>query len=97
MKLYRRLAFFLLLMSFLIPLNVAYLYYDYYSEIKLQVRKNFSAEEEESLLILFQKNPRLIYAPAVPIHNYLLSLFEVSFFHPCGLIITHLNNLVLRC
>ena len=97
MKLYHRFCLVLLLLSFLIPLNVAYLYYDYYSEIQLQVRKTFSTEDEESFLILFKKNPRIIHAPAVSLQNHLLSLLEVSFFHPCGIILTHPDNLVLRC
>ena len=96
-KLYRRFCIFLLLVSFLIPLNVAYFYYDYYSEIELRVRKHFSNEDEESLLNLFKKNPRVIYAPVASAQNHLLSLLEVSFFHPCGIILTRPNNLVLRC
>jgi hypothetical protein len=96
-KLYRRYCLFLLLMSFLIPLNVAYLYYDYYSEIELQIRKNFSSQDEESLLILFKKNPRIIYLPAASAQNHLLSLLDVSFFSPCGIILTLPTNLVLRC
>jgi hypothetical protein len=84
-------------MSFLIPLNVAYLYYGYYSEIELQIRKNFSSQDEESLLILFKKNPRIIYLPAVSAQNHLLSLLEVSFFSPCGIILAPSTNLVLRC
>ena len=97
MKFYRRYCLFLLLLSFIIPLSVAYLYFDYYSEIELQVRKNFSAEEEESLLVLFKKNPRLIYAPVASAQNHLFPLLEVSFFPPCGIILPPLNNLVLRC
>lgn len=97
MKLFRRFCLFLLLLSFLIPLNVAYLYYDYYSEIELQVRKNFSSENEESLLTLFKKNPRIIYMPAVSEQNHLLSLLEVSFLPPYAITPTHPNNLVLRC
>jgi hypothetical protein len=84
-------------MSFLIPLNVAYLYYDYYSEIELQIRKNFSSQDEESLLILFKKNPRIIYLPVASAQNHLLSLLDVSFFSPCGIILTLPTNLVLRC
>jgi hypothetical protein len=84
-------------MSFLIPLNVAYLYYDYYSEIELQIRKNFSSQDEESLLILFKKNPRIIYLPPASAQNHLLSLLDVSFFSPCGIILTLPTNLVLRC
>ena len=97
MKFYRRYCLFLLLLSFLIPLNVAYLYFDYYSEIELQVRKNFSAEEEESLLVLFKKNPRIIYVPVASVQNHLLSLLEVSFLPPCGIVLPPPNNLVLRC
>ncbi len=97
MKLYRRFGLYLLLLSFLIPLNIAYLYYDYYSEIELQIRKNFSSQDEESLLILFKKNPRIIYLPAVSAQTHLLSLLEVSFFSPCGMILPPPTNLVLRC
>lgn len=97
MKLYRRYCLFLLLLSFLIPLNVAYLYFGYYSEIELQVRKNFSSEEKESLLVLFKKNPRLIYVPEASVQNQLLSLLEISFLPLCGIILTPPNNLVLRC
>jgi hypothetical protein len=83
--------------SFFIPLNVAYLYYDYYSEVEFQFRKNFSAEKEESLLILFKKNPRIVYAPAASVQNYLPSLLEVSFLPPCGIIPTQPNDVILRC
>jgi hypothetical protein len=78
-------------------LNVAYLYYDYYSEVEFQFRKNFSAEEDESLLILFKKNPRIIPAPALSLLNHVLSLSEVSLLSPGGMIHIHPNNLVLRC
>jgi hypothetical protein len=96
-KLYRRFCLFLLLVSFLIPLNVAYFYYDYYSAIELRIRKHFSNEDEESLLNLFKKNPRIIYTPAVSAQNHLLSLLEVAFFSPCGVILTNPQNPVLRC
>jgi len=96
-KLYRRYCLILLLMSFLIPVNVAYLYYDYYSGIELQIRKNFSSQDEESLLILFKKNPRIIYLPAASAQNHLLSLLDVSSFSPCGIIPIQPNNVVLRC
>jgi len=96
-KFYRRYCLFLLLMSFLIPLNVSYLYFDYYSEIELQCRKSFSAEEEESLLVLFKKNPRNIYVPVASVQNPLLSLFTISFLPPCGIVLPSPKNLVLRC
>jgi hypothetical protein len=96
-RFYRRFGLFLLLISFLIPLNVAYLYFDYYSEVEFQFRKNFSAEKEESLLILFKKNPRIVYAPAASVQNYRPSLLEVSFLPPCGIIPTQPNDVILRC
>jgi hypothetical protein len=96
-KVYRRNCLFLLLLSFLIPFNVAYLYFDYYSEIELQIRKNFSAEKEESLLILFKKNPRIIDVPAVSSQIQSLSLLEVSLLPPCEIVLSAPNDLVLRC
>ncbi len=97
MRLYRRYFFILLLLSILIPVNVAWLYYGYYSQIELQVRKNFSSEDEESLLVLFKKNPRIIYAPAASVQNNLLFFLEVSFSFPCGILPAPSNNFVLRC
>lgn len=97
MRLYRRFCLFLLFLSFLIPLNVAYLYYDHYSGIELQLRKHFSNEDEESLLSLFKKNPRVIYSPVLSVKDHLLSLLEISFFYSGEVVLTHPTNLVLRC
>ncbi|HSR12104.1 MAG TPA: hypothetical protein VLS90_11735, partial [Thermodesulfobacteriota bacterium] len=57
------LGFFLLLVSFLIPCNVAYLYHDYYEDIDCLARKHFTAADEEDLLTVLKKNPRLLYSP----------------------------------
>lgn len=97
MKLYRRYCLFLIFLSLLIPLNVAYLYFDYYSEIELQVRKNLSAQEEESLLLLFKKNPRIIYLPGASVQNQLFSPLEIFFLPPCGSLAAPSQNPVLRC
>jgi hypothetical protein len=96
-KLYRHYCLFLLFLSSLIPLNVAYLYYDHYSGIELQLRKHFSNGDEESLLTQFKKNPRVIYSPMLSVKNHLLSLLEISFFHSGEVALTHPKNLVLRC
>jgi len=96
-KPFRRFCFLLLLLAFLIPLNVAWLYFDYYSQIELRVRKNLSSEDNESLLVLFKKNPRNFYAPVASVQNQLISFLEFSFSSPAGIFITRLNNPVLRC
>ena len=97
MKRLRGYCFFLLAISFLIPLNVGYLYYDHYTDIDLQSRKHFSVEDEESLLTLFQKNPRVFYNPGPAIQHHMISLLEVSFFQSYSFLPEDSKNPVLRC
>ena len=96
-KVYQRFCIVLLFLSLLIPLNVAYYYYDHYSEIKLQVRKHFAVEDEDSLLIQFKKNPRIIYSPVLSVQNHLHFLLEVSFLCHWEAFFTNPKDLVLRC
>lgn len=97
MKRYRGFCFFILALSFLISFNVAYLYYDYYAEFNLKVRKHFSNEDEESLLTLFKKNPRVLYYPGPSIQHHMISLLQVSFFQPYSFLSKDSKNPVLRC
>ena len=97
MNLFRRYCFYLLLLSSFIPLNVAYLYFDYYSGIELQIRRHYSSEDEESLLTLFKKNPRVIQFPVLSIQDHILFLMEISSFLAEEVVPTHPKNLVLRC
>ena len=91
------LIYFLLVLSFLIPFNVAYLYFDYYSDVDLTLRKHFSNEDEESLLALFKKNPRVLHNPGLSIQDHVFTLPEVSFFQICSILPKDSKSPVLRC
>jgi len=93
----RGFGFFLLTLSFLISFNSAYLYYDYYAEINLKVRKHFANEDEENLLTLVKKNPRVLDNPGLSIQYHMISLLRVSFFHSYSFLPTDSKNSVLRC
>ena len=97
MKRYRGFYFLLLAIAFLIPFNVAYLYYDHYTDIDLQSRKHFSNEDEESLLTLFQKNPRVFYHPGLSIQHHMDSLLQLSFFQSYSFLPEDSKSPVLRC
>ncbi len=97
MKWYRRYCLFLVFLSSLIPLNVAYFYYDYHSGIELQLRKHFSNQDEEGLLTLFEKNARAIHFSVLSTQNYLLFSLQIPFFYADWVVLTHPKNPVLRC
>ncbi|MGB9700228.1 MAG: hypothetical protein ACPL5I_12685 [Thermodesulfobacteriota bacterium] len=52
---HRKLAIILLIIALLIPWNIVYFYYTFYSELDLLGRKHFSEEQENALLNLFEK------------------------------------------
>jgi len=93
----RGLIYFLLVLSFLIPFNVAYLYFDYYSDVDLMPRKHFSSEDEESLLALFKKSPRVLHNPGLSIQDHVFNFSEVSFFQTFSTLPRDSKNPVLRC
>jgi hypothetical protein len=97
MRRYHGFRFFLLALSILISLNVAYLYHAYYEEVDLLVRKHFSDADEENLLTFIKKNPRVLHSPGLPIHHHVISLPEVLFFQPDSPLLQDLKTLVLRC
>jgi hypothetical protein len=89
---------FLLSISFLIPLNVAYLYQGYYEDIDFLPRKHFTAEDKEDLLTVVKKNPRILYYPGLSVQQGLGFLLELSFlqiFSPFPP--QNVKNFVLRC
>ncbi len=91
------LIYFLLVLSFLIPFNVAYLYIDYYSDMDFTIRKHFASDDDERLLTLFKKNPRVLPNPGLFIQPYVFMLPEVSFFQTCSILSRDSENPVLRC
>ena len=97
MKRRRLVGIFLLAVSLLIPWNVAYLYYDYYTEADFLVRKHLSAEEDEGLLSLFKENSRVLIQPGQNLQQYVISFFQVIFFQPDSLLSAAPQQPVLRC
>lgn len=94
----RRLAgTFLLAVSFLLPWNVGYLYYDSYADIDLLVRKHFSAEEDDGLLSFFKEKSRVLIQPGENLQQPVISIFQVVFFQPDSLLSTAPKQPVLRC
>ena len=97
MRRYRGFRFFLLALSILISLNVAYLYHAYYEEIDLLVRKHFSEADEENILTFIKKNPRVLDSPGLSIQHQVISLPEVLFFQPYSPLLQDSKTPVLRC
>ena len=93
----RSLAIFLLAVSILIPWNVGYLYYDYYTEADLLVRKHLSAEDEDGLLNLFKENSRVLIQPGQHFQQHVISFLQVIFFQPDSLLSADPEHPVLRC
>jgi hypothetical protein len=91
-------CFFLLFISFLIPLNVAYLYHAYYGEIDFLARKHFTAQEEEDFLTVVKKNPRILYYPGLSAQHRAASLLEFSFLQVFSPFFSqNVKKFVLRC
>jgi hypothetical protein len=89
---------FLLFVSFLIPLNVAYLYQDYYEDIDFLARKHFTAQDEEDLLTVLKKNPRIFNDPEPSLGhdiNLLLDISPLKVFSAFSA--QELTTLVIRC
>jgi hypothetical protein len=93
----RNLGIFLLAVSLLIPWNVAYLYYDYYTDVDFLVRKHLSAEEDEGLLSLFKENSRVLVPPGQHIHQPVISFLQVMFYQPNPILPADSKHPVLRC
>ena len=97
MKRRRKLGIFLLAISFLIPWNVAYLYYDYYTEVDLLVRKHLSEIEEDGILSLFKENSRVLVPPGQHIQQPVISFLQVMFCQPNPFLPADPKHPVLRC
>ena len=97
MRRYRGFSVFLLALSILISLNVAYLYHAYYEDIDLLVRKHFSAADEENLLTFIQKNPRVFDSAELSVHQPMIPFPEVFFIMPYSPVLQDSKGSVLRC
>ncbi len=91
-------GFLLLFISFLIPLNVAYLYHAYYEEIDFLARKHFTSDDEEDFLTVVKKNPRILYYPGLAAQHGIAALLEFSFLQVFSSNpLQNVTSLVLRC
>ena len=97
MKRRRNLGIFLLTLSFLIPWNVGYLYYDYYTDADILVRKHFSAEEEDGILNLLKENFRALIQSGHPLAQHAVSFLQVVFLQPDSIFSAPPRQPVLRC
>ena len=97
MKRLRGLCYFMLALSFLIPLNAAYLYHSYYEDIDLLGRKHFADGDEENLLAFINKTPRVLYSPGLSHQHDVISLLQVFFFQAYSPILHDSRTPVLRC
>lgn len=97
MKRYRGFRYFLLALSILISLNVAYLYHAYYEEVDLLVRKHFSDADEETLLTFIKKNPRVFGFTGLSVQICMIFPLEVFFFQPDSPLLPESKTPVLRC
>jgi hypothetical protein len=89
---------FLLLIAFLIPLNVAYLYHAYYEDIDFLARKHYTEQDEEDFLTVVKKNPRILYYPGLSGLDRMAFLLEFSFLEFFSSIFCqNVKAFVLRC
>ncbi len=91
-------AIFLLFISLLIPLNLAYLYHDYYEDLDFLFRKHYAAQDDEDLLTVLKKNPRIVPHPEQSAQHFVTFLLELPFQQVSFLLPTpDIKNLDLRC
>jgi hypothetical protein len=96
-KRYRAFIYLLVAISFFMPLHMAYLYQDYYSEMDLLPRKHVASGEDEPLLVFFQKNPRILDSPGPSIQPYVTSFLYEWFFLSDLFLPQDVTPSVLRC
>jgi hypothetical protein len=93
----RNLGIFLLAVSLLIPWNAGYLYYDYYTEADLLVRKHLSQVEEDGPLTLFKENSRVLVPPGQHIQQPVISFLQVISCQPNAFLPADPQHPILRC
>jgi hypothetical protein len=93
----RLVGIFFIVVSLLIPWNVAFIYYNYYTEADLLVRKHLSEEDDDGLLSLFKENTRVLLPPGERIQKPVISFWWVISCQPSPFLPTELKLSVLRC
>jgi hypothetical protein len=91
-------SLFLLLISCLIPLNLAYLYQDFYEDIDFLPRKHFTVQDEENFVTVLKKNPRAFNGPVPSADHSIMFLPEISLLQVFSVLFPQkLKPFVLRC
>jgi hypothetical protein len=97
MKRLRRHRLYLLAIALVLPLGVAFLYYDFYDDNDLVCLKQISMADNEDLLSFLRKNPKVLVAADGPFQSAGMNLFETTSFHPVHPASTTQMSSVLRC
>lgn len=97
MKQLRRYPLFLLAIALALPISVAFLYYDFYDQNDLACHTQISMADNEDLLSILRKNPKVFVAadePLLPTGNNLFTTRSIHSINPASMAQT---TSVLRC
>jgi len=97
MKRFRKHPLFLLAIALVLPLGVAFLYYDFYDENDLVCLKQISMADNEDLLSFLRKNPRVFVAAHEPYRSAGINLCDTKPFLSIHSASPTQTNSILRC
>jgi hypothetical protein len=88
---------FLLIIALILPLVVAFLYYQFYDDSDLVVGKYYTKAEESDLLTFLRKNPKVFIAADGLFQSADIIFFETKSSHCTKPAATCQTNPILRC
>ncbi len=97
MKRFRKHPLFLLAIALVLPLGVAFLYYDFYDDSDLVGLKQISMADNEDLLSFLRKNPRVFVAAHEPYRSAGINLCDTKSFLSIHSASPTQTNSILRC
>ena len=97
MKRFRKHPLFLLAIALVLPLGVAFLYYDFYDDHDLVCLKQISMADNEDLLSFLRKNPRVFVASYEPPQSAGINLSDTKSFLSIHSASPAQTNSILRC
>jgi hypothetical protein len=97
MKRFRKHPLFLLAIALVLPLVVAFLYYDFYDDNDLICLKQISMADNEDLLSFLRKNPRVFVAAYEPPQSAGINLSDTKSFLSIHSASPTQTNSILRC
>lgn len=90
-------SIFLLAASLLIPLNLTYIYCEYYAEADLLGRKHFSEADDDDFLSLCKENSRVLITPSQFAQGLAYSFREKIFHQSYFVLPSELTPSIPRC